>query len=131
MKQKENHNRNKWLHVRLTEAEYQKIIEQFARTTEKYVSDYARKILLQKPMIRAVRNQSLQDIMADLSFLRKDLNGIANNYNQAVKKLNSYNHFESIRDWIVSQNKDAQRMLEAIETIKNYISKTAKKWLQD
>lgn len=85
----ENTNRNCWLHIRLTENEKAKIKRNFAATTQIKLSDYARKILLGKPMIVSYRNQTMEELMAVLVQLKKELNFIGHNYNQAVKKLHT------------------------------------------
>jgi MobC-like protein len=81
----QNNNRTKFLHLRLKPEEYEKINRQFNKTTCRKLSEYARKILLGKPLIATTHNQSLDDFMAEAIKLRNDLNGIGNNFNQAVK----------------------------------------------
>ena len=51
------------------------------------LSDYARKILLGKPIVATYRNQSLDDFMTEMFVLRNELNAIGNNFNQVVKRL--------------------------------------------
>jgi len=126
----ENDNRNKWLHVRLTEEEFRAIGKNYAGTTEPNLSEYVRKMVLGKPMIRAVRNQSLQDIVSELLQLRKDLNGVANNFNQAVKKLHSMRDHSAIGTWLMSFKLDEKSLLRSVETMREFISKTSGKWLQ-
>lgn len=123
-------NRDKWLHLRLTEAEQKRLLKNYARTTQPKLSDYARAILLGKPMIAAVRNQSLQDIMAELTALRKDLNGVANNFNQAVHKLHTLDHIPQFKTWLLTYDLDKRRLLDDIDQLKVFINKTAEKWLQ-
>lgn len=122
--------RVKWLHVRLTEDEETVINEAFKKTTQRKLSDYARAILLGKPMIGRVRNQSLQEILEVLLLLRKDLNGIGNNYNQAVHKLHICDHDPQIKAWAVIYENDRKTLLKNIATIRLYIDQTAEKWLQ-
>lgn len=43
--------RDKWLNVRLTDAEYKKILKNYSGTTHAKLSDYSRAILLRKPII--------------------------------------------------------------------------------
>ncbi len=43
-----NSNRTKWMHLRLKPEEYAKIQKQFSKSTCRKLSDYARKILLDK-----------------------------------------------------------------------------------
>ena len=87
--EEQNNNRTKWLHLRLTPDEYQKIVAAFSKSTCRKLSDYARKNLLQKPIVNKYRNESLDDFMTEMIRLRGELNAIGNNFNQAVKKLHT------------------------------------------
>jgi len=63
-------NRSKWLHLRLKPTEYDQIHRQFAKTTCRKMSEYARKVLLHKPITSTYRDQSLDDFMAEMMRLR-------------------------------------------------------------
>lgn len=122
--------RDKWLHVRLNKEEYDQLKRSFERTTEQKLSVYARKILLGKPMIQGTRDRSLEDILAVLVKLRKDLNGIGNNYNQVVHKLHTLDHIYEFKAWIRMHEQEQKSILANIKSIRDYIDKTAVKWLQ-
>lgn len=129
MKEDEN-NRLKWLTVRVSEKEYAAIQKQFQQTTERKLSAYVRKILLGKPMIKEVRNASLQEIVAVLAKMQKDLNGLANNYNQMVHKLHITDTKAELKAWIEQYEREKKILYFHIETISSYIGKTSEKWLQ-
>ena len=126
----QNNNRTKWLHLRLRADEYEKIYRQFGKTTCRKLSDYARKILLGKPLIATTRNQSLDDFMTEAIKLRNDLNSIGNNFNQAVKKLHTLNQISEFRHWIMSYEIEKQILFNKMDEIKNHIRKIGEKWLQ-
>jgi hypothetical protein len=126
----ENNNRNKWLHLRLNFEEYQQVQKHFKRTTCRKISEYARKILLSKPVTVNHRNASLDELMGELIRLRNELTAAGNNFNQAVKKLNSLSRISQFHDWIIEYESDKRKLLGQIEEIKNHIAQTSKKWLQ-
>lgn len=126
----ENNNRTKWLHLRLSQDEYAKVHRQFTRTTARKLSEYARKVLLSKPVTVNYRNASLDELMAELIKLRNELTAAGNNFNQAVKKLNSLSQISQFRDWLIAYDSDKQKLLDQIEKIKTHIAETSKKWLQ-
>ncbi|MCF0049276.1 plasmid mobilization relaxosome protein MobC [Dyadobacter sp. LJ53] len=126
----ENNNRNKWLHLRLNSEEYQQVQKHFKRTTCRKISEYARKILLSKPVTVNHRNASLDELMGELIHLRNELTAAGNNFNQAVKKLNSLSRISQFHDWITEYESDKRKLLGQIEEIKNHIAQTSKKWLQ-
>jgi len=126
----QNDNRTKWLHIRLTPDEYQKIFKEFSKSTCRKLSEYARKNLLDKPIIINYRNQSLDEFMAEIIRLRTELNGIGNNFNQAVKKLHTLQQISEFKDWLISSELEKKILLNKVEEIKKHIQKMAEKWLQ-
>lgn len=127
---KEQNNRTKWLHLRLTPDEYQKIMKEFNRSTCRKISDYARKNLLQKPIVNTYRNQSLDDFMAEMIRLRGELNAIGNNFNQAVKKLHTLHQITDFKHWLISYELEKKILFNKVDEIKKYIKKFAETWLQ-
>lgn len=130
MKEKRN-NKTKMIFVRLEEQDYQTLISRQKSTTERNLSAYCRKLLMAKPVIKSVQNDSLREILYALSQLQKDLNGIGNNYNQMVKRLHTTDKIPEIKTWFLHYLNEKERMLSAIEDIRQYLDKTAEKWLQE
>ncbi|MNJ95343.1 hypothetical protein D3C87_130530 [compost metagenome] len=128
--EKKKNIKNKWLHVRLDEDEHRQLMDQFAKTTERKLGRYARKVLLGNPVVSIYRNQSLDDIIVILTKLQKDLNGVANNYNQMVHKLHISDTKGELKAWVNLYEKDRQPLFDNIQLIKDYISKTGEKWLR-
>jgi hypothetical protein len=126
----QNNKRTKWLHLRLKPVEYHQIHKAFSKTTCRKISEYARKILLSKPLTATYRNQSLDDFMAEMMKLRTELNSVGNNFNQAVKKLHTLQQISEFKSWIISYERDRQNLLSVVEEIKNRINKIADQWLQ-
>ncbi|OXA78649.1 hypothetical protein SAMN05444397_109155 [Flavobacterium aquidurense] len=127
---KENTNRNKWIHLRLTPAEMDLLKGRFEKSLCPKLSDFARKNLLGKPVVLKYRNQSLDDFITEMSRLRCDLNAVGNNYNQAVKKLHTLNQIPEFKAWILSSREEKKRLFESIEKIQICVFKLAEKWLQ-
>ena len=122
--------KNKWLHLRLSEAEYEQIQQQFCQTTERKLSGYARKIMLGIPMIKGQRNLSLDQQVNAFSGLLRDLNGLSNNFNQAVHKLNSLKQMDDFKKWFVTYELEKRTLLKQVEEIKSFINQKAEEWLQ-
>ncbi len=127
---KELNNKTEWLHLRLSKEEQEHIQKAFAKTTCRKLSDYARKILLGKPVVGTLRNQSLDDFMAEMIQLRKELNAVGNNFNQAVKKLHTLDRAEQVQQWIMVTEANQSSLKNSIETIEKSIGKIADLWLQ-
>lgn len=125
-----NSNRNKWVHVRLNEAEFLALKKTFSKTQTRNLSEYVRRIILGKPMIGTYRNSSLDALMEELIRLRKDLNNVGNNFNQAVHKLHTCDTDQEIKTWLITYEMDKRRVLRQMEEIRAFIGKNAEKWLQ-
>ncbi|WP_159477599.1 plasmid mobilization protein [Dyadobacter sp. 3J3] len=126
----ENNNRNKWLHVRLTESEYKQIHEQFAKTTDLKVSDFVRKKILGKLIIGSYRDASMDAFMEELIMLKNGLSAIGNNFNQAVKRLHTLSKIKEFEQWLVSYELDRRRLFKQLDEAQDFIKKMADKWLQ-
>ncbi|WEK21318.1 MAG: plasmid mobilization relaxosome protein MobC [Candidatus Pedobacter colombiensis] len=127
----ENNNiKNKWLHVRLNDTEHKQLTDNFSKTTERKLSRYARKILLAEPVTVIHRNGSLDDLIAVLTRLQSDLNGVTNNYNQMVHRLHMADNAREINAWIKGYENEKKNLFAAINEIKVIITQTAKQWLR-
>ncbi len=125
---KEKINRTKIIMVRVTTAEYEQLQKKYQATICRKLSDYLRHVLLHGKVAVLTRDQSLDDFMAEMIALRKELNGIGNNFNQAVHKLHLLDKIPEFRTWIMQSEQEKKILLKMIEEIKNRISQFAEKW---
>lgn len=125
-----NSNRSRIIGLRLTLKEYEQIEKKWKASTCRKLSDYVRRHLFEKTIVTTYRNQSLDDYMAEMMRLRNELNGIGNNFNQAVKKLHSLHQIAEFRTWLITYELERQTLLNKVDEIRNYIQKTGEKWLQ-
>jgi hypothetical protein len=123
-------NRGKLLQVRLTPKELEKIHNKFSQSTCRKMSDYVRKVLLDKTITVNRRNQSLDDFMAEMTSLRKELNALGNNYNQLIKRLHSLQDISEIKTWLLLNESTKQILLTKITEIKSKINQINNQWLQ-
>ena len=123
-------NLSKWLHIRLKEEDYNKINSRFSKSTCRKLSEYARRVLLDKVITVNQRNQSLDDFMTEMMKLRNELNAIGNNFNQSVKKLHTLHQLEEFKSWIILNENSKKILIEKVEEIKSKINQISDKWLQ-
>lgn len=128
--EQEKTNRTRIIGLRLTPKEYEKIEQKWKASTCHKLSDYVRRIIFGKPIVATYRNQTLDDYMAESMKLRNELNGIGNNFNQAVKKLHTLHQIAEFRDWLVTYELERKVLLNKVDEIKNHIQKIGEKWLQ-
>ncbi|KQO24934.1 mobilization protein [Flavobacterium sp. Leaf82] len=127
---RENSNRTRIVGLRFTPGEYAKIEKKWKASTCRKLSDYIRRHLFEKSINTTYRNQSLDDMIHEMTQLFKQLNGIGNNFNQAVKKLHTLNQIPEFKVWILSAELDKKILFDKIDEIKNYIRKISEKWLR-
>lgn len=123
--------RNKWLHLRLSEAEYKKIKNGFSKSTKRKISEYVRSILLGKPITIYTRSKSLDDFISEMILLRNELNSMGNNFNQSVKKLHTLDEISEIKIWAILNEKSKEIFIKKVEEIKEKINQISDKWLQE
>ncbi len=124
-------NKVKWLHLRLTETEYKKIKSGFARSTKRKLSEYARNILLDKPITVYTRNQSYDDFVAEIILLKAELKAIGNNLNQAVKKLHTMDTDPEIKTWAIIHENSKHIFFKKVEEIQQKIIQIQQQWSQE
>lgn len=128
MDMEEQEKRKEWLHIRLTAREAKIIDDNFKDTTLTRKSDYARSVLLSKPLIGSFRNRSMDDTMAELLRLRKELNNIGNNFNQAVLKLHMVDSIPELHGWLSAYDGSRIAVAKKIDEIRGFIAKIGDTW---
>ena len=103
----------------MNEEEYNQLEKLQQKTTTKYLSTYARKVLLQRPVVVKYRNQSADEFLKEMLLLKKELNAIGNNFNQAVHKLHMLDKIPEFRTWILKYDDLQKRLMEKTEEISN------------
>src|SRR3954468_10071947 len=124
-------NLSKWLHIRLKEEDYNKINGKFSKSTCRKLSEYARRVLLDKVITVNQRNQSLDDFMTEMIRLRNELNSIGNNFNETVKKLHTLNQISKFKIWLIMHKPDIKNGLQKIEEIKAKLIQIYEQWSRE
>lgn len=128
--EKENSNRTRIVGLRFTPSEYAEIEKKWKGSTCRKLSDYIRKILFNKPITTNYRNQSLDEFIFEIIRLRTELKALGNNFNQAVKKLNTLQQIPEFKTWIINHELERRLLFNKVEEINKYIEKISRKWLQ-
>lgn len=130
MKKSEQEVRNTFIKMRVNEDELKLIKKKQQLTTEKSLSNYLRKIALHDPVTVRYRNESADEFLRQMLELKKELNGIGNNFNQAVHKLHLLDKIPEFRDWL-RQYDSAQAVLNTkVSEIRLLMSQCYEQWLQ-
>ncbi|MBS1666306.1 MAG: plasmid mobilization relaxosome protein MobC [Bacteroidetes bacterium] len=130
MKKKETEVRKIILKIRMNEEELKLVKKQQQKSTERNVSAYVREVAMQKPVLINYRNQSADDFLKDMLVLKKELNGIGNNFNQVVHKLHILDKIPEFRVWVSHYETLHQSLIGKIDEIKLRMNQLYEEWLQ-
>lgn len=130
MKKLESEVRSKMVVVRMNETEFEQAEKFRKKTTERYLSTYVRKLSLQKPLTVKYRNESADDFLLDMLNLKKELNAIGNNFNQAVHKLHLLDKIPEFRVWVQQYDGLQKVLISKVEEIKLRMNQLYEQWLQ-
>ena len=130
MKEEKN-NRTKWIHLRVTPAEYKKIHTGFSHSTKRKISEYIRAVLLDKPITVYTRNRSYDDFVTEMILLRNELKAIGNNFNQAVKKLHVMDYSAEVKTWAILHENSRQLLVKKVDEINQKNFQISDKWSQE
>ena len=118
MKKSEKELRKHFVKTRMNDDEVNQLLKLQQRTTEKDTSSYLRKVALQKPVTIKYRNESADDFLLDMLNLKKELNAIGNNFNQAVHKLHLLDKIPEFRIWVQQYDSLQKALISKVDEIK-------------
>jgi len=131
MEKNKNNGLTRKVTVRFKQAEYNIINASFQKTTKRKLSEYIRFVLLEKPVTVYTRDQSMDDLMAQLVLLKNELSAIGSNFNQAVKRLHTMDKPAGLRPWTVENEKHRESFFLKVAEIHQKIAEIASVWLQE
>lgn len=126
----QNSNRTRVIGLRLTPDEYAKIEKKWKASTCHKLSDYVRRSLFDKPVVTTYRNSSQDDLMAELTRLRSELNAVGNNFNQAVKKLHTLSQIAEFKSWLIAYEVEKKILSNKVDEVRINVKKILEIWLQ-
>lgn len=115
--------------VRMNNTEFEQVEKLRKQSTERNISSYVRKISLNKPVTIKYRNQSADDFLNQMLELKKELNAIGNNFNQAVHKLHLLDKIPEFRLWIQHYDALHQSFISKTEQINFKVNELYEQWL--
>lgn len=128
--ERKNSNRTRKISLRLTPKEYAIIERKWKASTCRKLSDYVRRNLFDKPVVTTYRNRSQDDVLTELTRLRSELNAVGNNFNQAVKRLQTLHQIPEFRSWLITWELEKKILFNKMDEVKNNVKKILEVWLQ-
>lgn len=102
----------------------------YMQTTCRSLSEYIRKLVSAGPITINHRNASLDELITELSALRGQLAQASRTFERTVDQLNGLQNAQQLGSWLLRFEIEKNNLAIQIQTINEYIKKTAKQWLQ-
>lgn len=122
--------RDRWLTIRLNKGEEAALLKYCRKTTCQSLSEYGRSILLKEPVTVLLRNGSADNFLEEMVGLKKELNAIGNNFNQAVHRLHTFDKIPEIKLWILLSESQRATLLKKTDDILQKLTQIHALWLQ-
>jgi len=118
------------LPIRLNVDEKEKLHSLYDKTTCNSLSEYARSVLLKKPVNIIYRNQTAAEFLAEMILLKNELNAIGKNFNQVVHKLHTLDHVPEIKAWTLLNETSKKAFMKKADEIKDKMNQIYEQWSQ-
>lgn len=122
--------RTRWYNIRLKPDEYEILEGRFKKTRFRKLSEYMRSVLLDKPITVNYRDKAMDEVLEELVLLRRELNAIGNNLNQAVYQINAAHGNADMRLWANLLSVVNSKIEPSITQIKERMNQYADIWSQ-
>jgi hypothetical protein len=126
----ENENRSRWLKIRLRPSEEESLNKRYKKSAFQNLSEFGRAMILGEPVTVVHRDKSMDEVLEELALLRRELNSIGNNLNQAVRNINSLHGSPDSRLWMNLLTLINGKLEPAITQIKDRMNNYSELWSQ-
>ncbi|MES2112716.1 MAG: plasmid mobilization relaxosome protein MobC [Bacteroidota bacterium] len=116
--------------LRLTGDEYGVLEKAWKKSTVGKLSEYVRRVLFGKAVTVYTRNRSLDELMAELVLLRRELNAIGVNFNQAVHRLHTLDYLPQMQSWLQVFERDKDVFFAKVSEVQAKVDSISEQWLQ-
>lgn len=117
--------------VRLSTTEFEQLKRLTRKSTCRTPSDYARNVLLNRPVTRREHNETLAEFLLHMGQLNAGLNKANNAMTEAVRRLHDVRGAAEIQQWILHNEQDKTRLFKEIQAIRDLVNKSYKLWSQE
>jgi len=104
--------RIRWLHLRISQKEYDLLQEWSKQSTCRKSSEFIRNALFQRPIRVSYRSKSADEFLSAALKLKNELSSIGNNFNQAVRKLHLLRTEIGLKEWVANMELEKEIVLK-------------------
>lgn len=118
MKQIEKSKYTRRITIRLKPEEFTQVETAQKASVYRKLSEYARKVLLNKPVTVNYRNQSIDELFSILNMIKNELSAIGNNFNQSVHRLHMMDTVPEVKTWAILNEASKKILMQKVEEIR-------------
>lgn len=117
------------IYVGLKLEEYAKIELQYKASTCRNKSEYIRNLIYNRPITMLYRNQSLDDLIEEITILNKEINTIKNELSKTLEIMCMHKNSSEFHQKIQEIELKIANLHQIIDQVKNQMIKITDKWL--
>ncbi len=117
------------IYVGLKLEEYAKIELQYKASTCRNKSEYIRNLIYNRPITMLYRNQSLDDLIEEITILNKEINTIKNELSKTLEIMCMHKNSSEFNQKIQEIELKIANLHQIIDQVKNQMIKITDKWL--
>ncbi|MFD0749122.1 hypothetical protein ACFQZS_03150 [Mucilaginibacter calamicampi] len=126
--EKQEENRSRRVITRFKPQEYELLESRFKKTMFRKLSEYTRNVLLEKSVTVTYRDKAMDDILEELILLKRELNAVGNNLNQAIRSINAAHGQAGAELWRNLLSTISSRVEPAINQIRQQLNQYSEIW---
>nr|WP_143157248.1 plasmid mobilization relaxosome protein MobC [Cnuella takakiae] len=116
--------------LRISEAELKEIHQHLGRSTNRSLSEYIRRLALNKPVTVKVRNASADDFLEQMLPLQACLEQACDTYTKAVDRLQTLHKLTELKGWLILHESTRAALLEQVSRMESLTLQLYEQWLQ-
>lgn len=128
--QEADRNQSRTVYFQIEPAQYRVLKDRCAQSTCRSLAEYIRKLILAEPVTVNHREASLEDLITELSYTRRQLSDAVQAFEQSAQKVSAAIDEHQAAVWLKEHQKDRAIIIGLIDQIYQHSKKTALVWLQ-
>jgi predicted NACHT family NTPase len=123
-------NQGRTVYFKMDLANYQRLKDRYAQTTCRSMAEYLRKLVLLEPVTVNQRDASVEELIAELSLIRRELARAVEAFELSAKKVSQLASPQQLTPWLQAHQTERAHIAGLIEQIYQHCKKTTYLWLR-
>ncbi|GAA4910551.1 hypothetical protein GCM10023313_12130 [Mucilaginibacter defluvii] len=102
--------------------------QNWKNSTVRKLSEFVRRLIFGRKFTVYTRNKSQDELLEELVLLRRELNAIGVNFNQAVHRLHTLDHAPQMQRWIERFEQDKEHYFSVVGNVELRVKSLVELW---